>query len=191
MDNLDNKDDDLKRGPGPDNPEEGKPEAAPNPPEDHDDGKKEEKKRGKKNPYDQYKYWGSDGDGPSSGGPKFKGGRPNRVALIIFILLIASFIYMIFTDSSVSRQSTTVSYSQFVNAVESNAVADVTILDNVNIEFTYSNGMSGKSRIPWFVWHNLCALIGMENLATRRIRSSGSIWCPCLFPAARSEEEKN
>ena len=149
MDNLDNKDDDLKRGPGPDNPEEGKPEAAPNPPEDHDDGKKEEKKRGKKNPYDQYKYWGSDGDGPSSGGPKFKGGRPNRVALIIFILLIASFIYMIFTDSSVSRQSTTVSYSQFVNAVESNAVADVTILDNVNIEFTYSNGMSGKSRIPY------------------------------------------
>ena len=147
MDNLENKDDDLKKGPGPDNnPEENK---DPKPSDAPDGSKREEKKREKKNPYDQYRYWGSDGDGPSSGGPRFKGGRPNRVALVIFILLIASFVYMIFTDSSVARQSTSVSYSQFVNAVESGAVADVTILDNVNIEFTYTNGMAGKSRIPY------------------------------------------
>ena len=150
MDNLENKDDDLKKGPGPnDNPED-KRDGNPNPPDDSDGGKKEEKKKNRKNPYDQYRYWGSDGDGPSSGGPRFKGGRPNRVALVIFILLIASFVYMIFTDSSVARQSTSVSYSQFVNAVESGSVADVTILDNVNIEFTYTNGMAGKSRIPYF-----------------------------------------
>ena len=119
MDNLENKDDDLK-GPGPDNNPEGKSDdVKPEKPDNGPEGTKDEGKRKKKNPYDQYRYWGSDGDGPSSGGPRFKGGRPNRVALVIFILLIASFVYMIFTDTSVARQATSVSYSQFINAVES------------------------------------------------------------------------
>ncbi len=149
MDNLENKDDDLK-GPGPDNNPEGKSDdVKPEKPDNGHEGTKDEGKRKKKNPYDQYRYWGSDGDGPSSGGPRFKGGRPNRVALVIFILLIASFVYMILTDTSVARQATSVSYSQFINAVESGAVADVTILDNVNLEFTYTNGMVGESRIPY------------------------------------------
>ena len=150
MDNFEDKDENLNQKPSPDNNPEGvKDDEKPSDQGSGDEGGKGEKKKNKKNPYDQYRYWGSDGDGPSSGGPRFKGGRPNRVALVIFILLIASFIYMIFTDSSVARQSTAVSYSQFINAVDSGSVADVTILDNVSIEFTYTNGMSGQTRIPY------------------------------------------
>ena len=150
MDNFEDKDENLNQKPSPDNNPEGvKDDEKPSGQGSGDEGGKGEKKKNKKNPYDQYRYWGSDGDGPSSGGPRFKGGRPNRVALVIFILLIASFIYMIFTDSSVARQSTAVSYSQFINAVDSGSVADVTILDNVSIEFTYTNGMSGQTRIPY------------------------------------------
>ena len=147
MDNFENKDDELKpeNAQGNPTPEDGK----------KDDGDKgssqpEEKKKRGKNPYDQYRYWGSDNDGGGkSGGPHFKGGRPNRVALAIFILLIASFVYMIFVDSNVRGAGTEVSYSQFMNAVESGSVASVNIQDNVNIEFTYTNGMAGESRIPY------------------------------------------
>ncbi len=146
MDNLENKDEDLKKGPGADENPEGKKDDAPG----SDGAKGDDKNKGKKNPYDQYRYWGSDNnDTPSSGGPRFKGGKPNRVALVIFIILIASFLYMIFSDSAAVRQTTTVSYNQFVNAVESGFVSDVKIVDNVSIEFTYVNGMTGQSRIPY------------------------------------------
>ena len=168
MDNLDNKDDDLKRGPGPDNPEDGKPEAAPNPPEDHDDGKKEEKKRGKKNPYDQYKYWGSDGDGPSSGGPKFKGGRPNRVALIIFILLREPLIGLFMTEESQEALSIGKTFLLIVSP----------FFFLVSIKFIADGVLRGAAAMSWFMtatFVDLAARVILAFLFSIEFDSTG-IW---------------
>ncbi len=107
------------------------------------DGDKKDKKEEKPNMYDQYRYWESNGKRPGG----IKGGRPNKIALIAFIILIASFAYMIFNDASVSG-SVDVSYSNFKNLLKSGAVESVSILDQREIEFI-AHGSLGTTTIPY------------------------------------------
>ncbi len=128
-------------------------------PSDGDEGRKEKKQ--KRNPYDQYRYWGSDNrDGGK--GPVFKGGGPNKVALIVFVILIASFAYMIFNDANVTR-NVDVSYTSFLNMVESGNVATATILDQSKIEFMTRDGLSGVCRIPYSD-PNLMTILGNASV---------------------------
>ncbi len=132
-----------RKTPDPSTP--GEPPKNDDKPSDGNEGQKEKKQ--KRNPYDQYRYWGSDGkDGGR--GPVFKGGGPNKVALIAFVILIASFAYMIFNDANVAR-NVDVSYTQFLSLVENGGVVSATILDQSKIEFLTKDGVSGVCRIPY------------------------------------------
>lgn len=117
---------------------EGKPEKGPT---DKKEGKK------KRNVYDEYRYWGAPGGGDGKG-PQFKGGKPNKLALVVFILLIASFVYMIFNDTSVTRAQE-VSYSEFIGAVDNGSIASADIYDSSRIEFVTKDGFVGQTRIPY------------------------------------------
>ena len=111
---------------------------------DNQDGKSEKKK----NVYDEYRYWGGNKNSKDGGkGPQFKGGKPNKFALVVFVLLIVSFGFMIFTDSAgAGKQS--VSYSKFLYQVESDNIMKVNIYDSSKIEFQTYDGFIGETRMP-------------------------------------------
>ncbi len=148
--------------------------------------KKEQKE--KKNPYDAYRYWGSDsnnsstpnlggGRGDSSNGPKRnspqnkgpqKSNWRNRIALIALIVLLISFLAVFLTDSTKARATET-SYTQFMNAVNSSSVESVTIVGNSRIDYVASNGVLYTCRIPY----SDDALI--ETLLTKGINVTGAL----------------
>ena len=109
--------------------------------------KKDSADNRKKNVYDEYKYWGSKNPKDGGKGPQFKGGKPNKFALVVFILLIASFVYMIFNDASAAGRQT-VSYSRFLNEVEADNILRVDIYDSAKIEFQTIGGLVGETRLP-------------------------------------------
>ena len=119
-------------------------------PDDKDARPQEDKKDGnkpKKNIYDQYRYWGSEGGGGRHDG---KGSvRRNRLALVALILLIISFAYVFMGDAA-SVQRTETSYSAFISYVESGNVSDVTIVEQNVINYTLINGVEGTCRIPYY-----------------------------------------
>ena len=119
-------------------------------PDDKDARPQEDKKDGnkpKKNIYDQYRYWGSEGGGGRHDG---KGSvRRNRLALVALILLIISFAYVFMGDAA-SVQRTETSYSAFISYVESGNVSDVTIVEQNVINYTLVNGAEGTCRIPYY-----------------------------------------
>ncbi len=119
-------------------------------PDDKDARPQEDKKDGnkpKKNIYDQYRYWGSEGGGGRHDG---KGSvRRNRLALVALILLIISFAYVFMGDAA-SVQRTETSYSAFISYVESGNVSDVTIVEQNVINYTLINGAEGTCRIPYY-----------------------------------------
>lgn len=109
-----------------------------------------EKKKKKTNVYDQYRYWGSGGDGKKDGpfSPK-GGGARNRITLFIFIALILSFIFLFFNESRTPAAVET-SYSYFLNAVDTGVVSQVQIKDESTINYTLVNGVQGTTRIPYY-----------------------------------------
>lgn len=152
MDDIENKEGQEEEKKPPVEPAENKPEVPegndgntkPDEKKPSEDNGKENRREEKPNVYDQYRYWETGGKRPGG----IKGGKPNKIALAAFIILIASFVYMIFNDASVS-QTVDVSYSRFKALAEAGTVESVTILDSEQIEFVTRDGLSGRSRIPY------------------------------------------
>ena len=140
-----------------------------NEPDDKGGSSQNDKKDGnkpKKNIYDQYRYWGSDGGGGKHDG---KGSvRRNRVALVALILLIISFAYVFMGDAA-SVQRTETSYSDFLAYVESGNVNSVTIVEQNTVNYTLVNGAEGTCRIPYYDSSLL------ETLKTHGIDVTGAV----------------
>ena len=169
MDDFEKKDEEKKENIPPLSDEK-KPEEKP---EDKKDDKAEEKPgKGKKNPYEEYKYWGS--EKKKGNGPAFKGGKPNRFALVILILLILSFVYMIFNDSVVNTQYE-FSYSTFINLDNNNKVRSDEILDQSTVNFITSDGLSGTADIP-YADPGLLATLEEHNVDVAGGTSPVSFW---------------
>ncbi len=109
-------------------------------------GKENEEKKTKKNIYDQYRYWGSDNNGPS--GKNIKGGKKNRFALLILIVLLISFVTIFFSEQKASS-SIESSYSTFISAVEGKKVLRATVTGDTTIEYVTMDGKSYTTRIPY------------------------------------------
>lgn len=108
--------------------------------------KAKEDKKPKKSAYDQYRYWGS--DNPGDGGKNLKGGKKNRLALIVLILLLISFVSIFLTDQSAMRAQES-SYSTFVSLVEKGNVISATITGETTIEYITLDGIAYSCRIPY------------------------------------------
>lgn len=103
---------------------------------------------------DKKNYWkGGESSGPfRSKGPQRNGGpfQPgkNRVALIVFVVLLSTFVIMLLGDPRSALQE--VPYTNFLKYVENGQVISVEIQENSLIKFTLVNSMSAKTRIPYF-----------------------------------------
>lgn len=132
------------------NPETEKPEQVDATFDKVDDPKKEETnrkddKKGKKNAYDQYRYWGADNP---DGGKNLKGGKKNRFALVLLIVLMVSFFMVLFSDQGALKAQES-SYSTFINAVEDGKVISATITGESTIDYITVDGMQLTCRIPY------------------------------------------
>ena len=135
-----------------------------NKPEDAN-GTKDKKSKEKKttNPDD---YWrprysssgnGNGGNGGNSGNngyrPQNDGGdgpfssRKNRIGLIVFALLIIIFAFTLFNQGASTPE---ISYSNFKTLVENGRVKSANIKNSTNIEFVASDGVTYKTRIPYY-----------------------------------------
>ena len=109
-----------------------------------EEGKGEKKE--KKDVYDQYRYWGTDGQ-PGGNGP-IKGGKKNKFALLSLIILIFSFGAIMFSDS-LAVKPVEASYTAFMESVESDNVKTVNIVGGAVIEYTTHDGDYFSARIPY------------------------------------------
>ncbi len=104
------------------------------------------------NKNEEKRYWTKDEQprrpsGPPQG-PKFDFKGKNRIALGLFIFLIATFTFMLFSEGkNASLQE--VPYSSFISYVESNQVSAVEIQDKNTITFALRNNMTAKTKIPY------------------------------------------
>jgi cell division protease FtsH len=132
-----------------------------NKPEDAN-GTKDKKSKEKKttNPDD---YWrprysssgnGNGGNGGNNGyRPQNDGGdgpfssRKNRIGLIVFALLIIIFAFTLFNQGASTPE---ISYSNFKTLVENGRVKSANIKNSTNIEFVASDGVTYKTRIPYY-----------------------------------------
>jgi len=93
-------------------------------------------------------YW----QGPSRDGkkPPFKpqNNPKNRFALMVFITLAITFAYMFFNSASAAEQ--VVPYTTFISYVNSGEVTSVEIKEQSQINFVLRNGITAKTRIPYF-----------------------------------------
>ena len=110
----------------------------------NEDKNKDDRK--KKNPYDQYRYWGS--DNPNGGGKNFKGGKKNRLALVILIVLMVSFFFVFFSDQSALKTQDS-SYSQFIKLVDKGNILKAVITGESTIEYVTMDGSTYSCRIPY------------------------------------------
>lgn len=100
-------------------------------------------------------YWrpNDNGDGPQRPRGPQKNTNPlqpgkNRIALIVFVVLIATFVFMLLGDPGASLQE--VPYTTFMRYVEAGQVASAEIEESSVIKFTLVNSVSARSRIPYF-----------------------------------------
>ncbi len=125
-------------------PEKKEPEKA-----DDNSGKKNEDKEppkeDKKNMYDEYRYWGSNGGPGGRGG--FKGGKRNRLAFLAVLILIFSFFAIFFSNSNVKSVET--SYSDFISYVDSGKVSSINVVGGSLIKFSTADGVERSARIPY------------------------------------------
>lgn len=99
-------------------------------------------------------YWRSNDDkgsqrprGPQRSGNPLQPGK-NRIALIVFVVLIATFIFMLLGDPGNTLQE--VPYTTFLKYVQNGQVASVEIEEGALIKFTLMNSISARTRIPYF-----------------------------------------
>ncbi len=118
------------------------------------EGKAEEKKPSgdKDNPYDKFRYWGSEEDksplGGKRNGGQGKGSVHNKIAFVILVMLALSFFLIFFQDSQ-SAKATKTSYSDFITLVDNGKVSSVEIVGSTNITYTTSDGGYYTTRIPY------------------------------------------
>ncbi|MDY4609501.1 MAG: ATP-dependent zinc metalloprotease FtsH [Sphaerochaetaceae bacterium] len=99
-------------------------------------------------------YWRSnDNSGPQRPRGPQKSGNPlqpgkNRIALIVFVVLIATFVFMLLGEPGNTLQE--VPYTTFLKYVQNGQVASVEIEESSLIKFTLINSVSARARIPYF-----------------------------------------
>jgi cell division protease FtsH len=118
------------------------------------DKDKIENNQNEENKNEEKRYWTKDeqprrpSGPPPQGPPKFDFRGKNRIALGLFIFLIATFTFMLFSEGKgASLQE--VPYSSFISYVESNQVSAVEIQDKNTITFALRNNMTAKTKIPY------------------------------------------
>jgi cell division protease FtsH len=78
--------------------------------------------------------------------PSLQGGRPNRFALVFFVLMLGLFAAYFFRgESAVAAKD--IRYSDFIRYVEQNQVESVTIHDNNTVDI-FLKGNSGSGGVP-------------------------------------------
>ena len=87
-----------------------------------------------------YRPQNDGGDGPFSS-------RKNRIGLIVFALLIIIFAFTLFNQGASTPE---ISYSNFKTLVENGRVKSANIKNSTNIEFVASDGVTYKTRIPYY-----------------------------------------
>ena len=95
-------------------------------------------------------------------GPRVDFSNKNRFALGFLIFLIATFVFLLFSERS-SAGLQEVPYSQFVTFVESGQVIRVEIEDKNIIRFSLRNQAAGMTRIP-YQDESLMALLKKQNV---------------------------
>ncbi len=115
------------------------------------EGNKGEKEKGneKKNIYNQYRYWGQDnpsGGSSSNRGPK--GGKRNRLAFILLVVIVLSFIAIFISDFT-QPKAEEATYTQFIDAVDRGRVVSVTIIGEKTVDFVTLDGKNYSCRIPY------------------------------------------
>jgi cell division protease FtsH len=78
--------------------------------------------------------------------PSLQGGRPNRFALVFFVLMLGLFAAYFFRGESAAAVKD-IRYSDFIRYVEQNQVESVTIHDNNTVDI-FLKGNSGSGGIP-------------------------------------------
>ncbi len=120
-------------------------------------------------------YWRPNNDtNGNNRRPQQKGNNPlqpgkNRIALVVFIVLLATFVFMLFSDPSGSAQE--VPYTSFMKYVEAGQVSSAEIVESSQIKFTLVNGVSAKTRIPYFDEKLLPALEASNVVVTGSVQS--------------------
>ncbi len=121
----------------------------------------------RKDDKDNNQYW----QGPSKDGkkPPFmpQNNPKNRFALMVFITLAITFAYMFFTSASTVDQ--VVPYTTFISYVNSGEVISAEIKEQSQINFVLRNGVTAKTRIPYFDDTLL------ETLKKNKITVTGSV----------------
>jgi len=116
---------------------------------------------------DNNQYW----QGPSQDGkkPSFmpQNNPKNRFALMVFITLAITFAYMFFNSATIAEQ--VVPYTTFISYVDAGEVISVDIKEQSQIVFGLRNGVTAKTRIPYFDDSLL------ETLKTKKITITGSV----------------
>ncbi len=130
--------------------------------EDHDrdnDSRKDDK--------DSNQYW----QGPSKDGkkPSFmpQNNPKNRFALMVFVTLAITFSYMFFNGATTADQ--VVPYTTFISYVNAGEVTSVEIKEQSQIHFVMRNGITARTRIPYFDETLL------ETLKAKKVSVTGSV----------------
>ena len=87
-----------------------------------------------------YRPQNDGGEGPFSS-------RKNRIGLLIFAILIIIFAFTLFNQGASTPE---ISYSNFKTLVENGRVKSANIKNSTNIEFTATDGVTYKTRIPYY-----------------------------------------
>ncbi len=85
--------------------------------------------------------------GPQKSNNPLQPGK-NRIALIVFVVLIATFVFMLLGDPGNALQE--VPYTTFMKYVQNGQVVSVEIEEGSLIKFTLINSVSARCRIPYF-----------------------------------------
>ncbi|GHV53163.1 ATP-dependent zinc metalloprotease FtsH [Spirochaetia bacterium] len=77
--------------------------------------------------------------------PNLQGGRPNRFALIFFVLMVGLFVAYFFRGDTAAVRN--IRYSDFIHYLDQNQVESVTIRDNNTVDILLK-GASGADAVP-------------------------------------------
>ena len=121
----------------------------------------------RKDDKDNHQYW----QGPPKDGKKPslmpQNNPKNRFALMVFITLAITFAYMFFNSAGSADQ--VVPYTTFISYVNAGEVTTVEIKEQSQINFVLRNGITAKTRIPYFD-DSLLA-----TLKTKNVTVTGSV----------------
>lgn len=120
-------------------------------------------------------YWRSNDDngsqrprGPQKSNNPLQPGK-NRIALIVFVVLIATFVFMLLGEPGNTLQE--VPYTTFLKYVQNGQVASVEIEESSLIKFTLINSVSARARIPYFDENLLSTLQQYNVTVTGTVRN--------------------